>query len=189
MHVGLRPDGVFLGERDHTAIRCPNLSARGLRTGRTDGGAAGSQRSHARRRRRPGVEAAATAFGFVYVHPFQDGNGDCTGVWSIMSWRNGNSRRQEWSSRSPRSCRPHRRISQDVADPLRPLMNFIEWRPTPQHNVEVLNDTADLYGISIVRKQRNSSMLASSAPSKTICRAKSTICAATTKRSAGSWTP
>ncbi len=26
-----------------------------------------------------------------------------------------------------------------------PLIDFIEWRPTPQHNVEVLNDTADLY--------------------------------------------
>jgi hypothetical protein len=26
-----------------------------------------------------------------------------------------------------------------------PLMNFIEWRPTPDRNVEVLNDTADFY--------------------------------------------
>ena len=26
-----------------------------------------------------------------------------------------------------------------------PLMPFIEWRPTPDRNVEVLNDTADLY--------------------------------------------
>ena len=26
-----------------------------------------------------------------------------------------------------------------------PLMNFIEWRPTPERNVEVLNGTADLY--------------------------------------------
>ena len=26
-----------------------------------------------------------------------------------------------------------------------PLMDFIEWRPTAEHNVEVLNDTADLY--------------------------------------------
>ena len=26
-----------------------------------------------------------------------------------------------------------------------PLMDFIEWRPTPDRNVEVLNDTADLY--------------------------------------------
>jgi hypothetical protein len=25
-----------------------------------------------------------------------------------------------------------------------PLMNFIEWRPTPERNVEVLNDSADL---------------------------------------------
>ena len=26
-----------------------------------------------------------------------------------------------------------------------PLMPYIEWRPTPERNVEVLNDTADLY--------------------------------------------
>jgi hypothetical protein len=26
-----------------------------------------------------------------------------------------------------------------------PLMPFIEWRPTPERNVEVLNETADLY--------------------------------------------
>ena len=26
-----------------------------------------------------------------------------------------------------------------------PLMNFIEWRSTPERNVEVLNDTSDLY--------------------------------------------
>ncbi|WPP03626.1 hypothetical protein [Methylocella tundrae] len=26
-----------------------------------------------------------------------------------------------------------------------PFMDFIEWRPTPDRNVEVLNDTADLY--------------------------------------------
>jgi hypothetical protein len=27
----------------------------------------------------------------------------------------------------------------------RPLLDFIEWRPTADHNVEVLNDTADYY--------------------------------------------
>lgn len=26
-----------------------------------------------------------------------------------------------------------------------PLMSFIKWRPTPERNVDVLNDTADLY--------------------------------------------
>jgi len=26
-----------------------------------------------------------------------------------------------------------------------PLMTFIEWQPTPKGNIEVLNDTADLY--------------------------------------------
>jgi hypothetical protein len=37
----------------------------------------------------------------------------------------------------------------DYRDTLRahsgPLMNSIEWRPTPSRNVEVLNDTTDLY--------------------------------------------
>ena len=45
---------------------------------------------------------------------------------------------------TPRLSRRHK-----VRDTLRahssPLMNFIEWRPTPERNVEVLNDTADLY--------------------------------------------
>jgi hypothetical protein len=27
----------------------------------------------------------------------------------------------------------------------RPLLDFIKWKPTPKHNVEVLNETADYY--------------------------------------------
>ena len=66
-----------------------------------------------------------------------------------------------------------------------PLMPFIEWRPTPERNVEVLNQTADLYRYFDCTERRSSCMRASRAPSSTICRARSTICAAMTKR----WPP
>ena len=33
-------------------------------------------------------------------------------------------------------------------------MPFIEWRPTPDRNVEVMNDTADLYGYITPRRRQ-----------------------------------
>jgi fido (protein-threonine AMPylation protein) len=50
------------------------------------------------------LQAAATAFGFVYIHPLQDGNGRSTAASFITSWQNENSRHLEWFSRSHRSC-------------------------------------------------------------------------------------
>src|SRR4029077_8933373 len=92
------------------------------------------------------LEAAATAFGFVYIHPFQDGNGRlhrCL-VHHVLAER---------KYTPPGVVFPVSSVMYDRIDEYRktlqrhsrPLMNFIEWRPTPQQNVEVLNDTADLY--------------------------------------------
>ena len=47
----------------------------------------------------PVLQAAATAFGFVYIHPLQDGKAGCTAVWSIMFSPNENSRLLAWCSR------------------------------------------------------------------------------------------
>ena len=147
VHVGLRPDGVFLGERDHNQDPLPEfIGARpedlpGLMTGMLEA----NDRMSA-----DGVdavlEAAATAFGFVYIHPFQDGNGRlhrCL-VHHVLAER----------KYTPAGIVfPVSSVMYDRIDEYRktlqahsgPLMNFIEWRPTPQHNVEVLNDTEDLY--------------------------------------------
>jgi len=92
------------------------------------------------------LEAAATAFGFVYIHPFQDGNGRlhrCL-VHHVLAER---------KYTPPGMVFPVSSVMYDRIDEYRktlqahsgPLMTFIEWRPTPQHNVEVLNDTEDLY--------------------------------------------
>ena len=92
------------------------------------------------------LQAAATAFGFVYIHPFQDGNGRlhrCL-IHHVLAER---------KFTPPGMVFPVSPVMLDRIDTYRdtlrahssPLMNFIEWRPTPGRNVEVLNDTADLY--------------------------------------------
>ena len=94
----------------------------------------------------PVLKAAATAFGFVYIHPFQDGNGRmhrCL-IHHVLAER---------KFSPPGMVFPVSSVMLDRIDDYRatlqahsgPLMPFIEWRTTPDRNVEVLNDTADLY--------------------------------------------
>lgn len=144
---GLRPDGVFLGERDHNGDPLPEfIGARptdlptlmdGLIEANQRMGEAGID---------PVFQAAATAFGFVYVHPLQDGNGRlhrCL-IHHVLAER---------KFTPPGMVFPVSSVMLDRIDQYRvtlqghsgALMPFIEWRPTPDRNVEVLNDTADLY--------------------------------------------
>ncbi|MBI1268652.1 MAG: cell filamentation protein Fic [Cryomorphaceae bacterium] len=94
----------------------------------------------------PVLQAAATAFGFVFVHPFADGNGRlhrCL-IHHTLSDR---------QFTPPGMLFPVSSVMLDWIDEYREtlqahsacLMDFIEWTPTPKGNVEVMNDTADLY--------------------------------------------
>jgi hypothetical protein len=145
--AGLRPDGVFLGERDHEGDPLPEFigarpqDLRGLMEGMIA----------ANERMRAGeidsvLQAAATAFGFVYIHPFQDGNGRlhrCL-IHHVLAER---------KFTPPGMVFPVSPVMLDRIDIYRdtlrahsgPPMDYIEWRPTPERNVEVQNDTADLY--------------------------------------------
>ncbi len=145
--TGLRPDGVFLGERDHNADPLPEFV--GARPEDLTDLMAGLLEANDRMREDeldPVLKAAATAFGFVYIHPFQDGNGRmhrCL-IHHVLTER---------KFTPPGIVFPVSSVMLDRIDDYRstlqahsrPLMPFIEWRPTPQRNVEVLNDTADLY--------------------------------------------
>jgi hypothetical protein len=144
---GLRPDGVFLGERDHLGDPLPEFI--GARPQDIDELCAGLLAANNRMRDDgldPVLQAAATAFGFVYIHPFQDGNGRvhrCL-IHHVLAER---------KYTPPGMVFPVSSVMLDRIDEYRrtlqanstPLMDFIEWRPTAEHNVEVLNDTADLY--------------------------------------------
>ena len=75
--AGLRPDDcVFLGERDHEGDPLPEFI--GARPEDLQPLMQGLIAANDRMRKAQidsVLQAAATAFGFVYIHPFQDGNG------------------------------------------------------------------------------------------------------------------
>jgi hypothetical protein len=147
VRAGLRPDGVFLGERDHQGDPLPEFI--GARPGDLQdliGGMIDANQRMGEGALDAVLQAAATAFGFVYIHPLQDGNGRlhrCL-IHHVLAER---------KFTPPGMVFPVSSVMLDrienYRDTLRahsgPLMNFIEWRPTPERNVEVLNDTADLY--------------------------------------------
>ena len=147
VHAGLRPDGVFLGDRDHHGEPLPEFI--GARPNDLDDLMGGLLEANDRMCEDgvdPVLTAAATAFGFVYVHPFQDGNGRmhrCL-IHHVLAER---------KFTPPRMVFPVSSVMLDRIDDYRatlqahsrPLMPFIEWRPTPERNVEIINQTADLY--------------------------------------------
>jgi hypothetical protein len=145
--TGLRPDGVFLGERDHEGDPLPEFI--GARPEDLQPLMQGLIAANARMREGDldtVLQSAATAFGFVYIHPFQDGNGRlhrCL-IHHVLAER---------KFTPPGMVFPVSPVMLDrietYRDTLRahsgPLMDYIDWRPTPARNVEVQNDTADLY--------------------------------------------
>jgi len=147
IRAGLRPDGVFLGERDLNGDPLPEFI--GARPDDLDELTTGLLNANERMRESgldAVLQATATAFGFVYVHPYQDGNGRvhrCL-IHHVLAER---------AYTPPGMVFPVSSVMRDLIDNYSrtlknhsgPLMEFIEWRPTPDRNVEVLNDTADLY--------------------------------------------
>lgn len=144
---GLRPDDVFLGERDRIGDPLPEFI--GARPQDLDDLCSGMLVANNRMRDDaldPILQAAATAFGFIYLHPFQDGNGRvhrCL-IHHVLAER---------KCTPPGMVFPVSSVMLERIDDYRttlqahsgPLKDFIEWRPTADRNVEVLNDTADLY--------------------------------------------
>ncbi len=147
VQAGLRTDGVFLGERDHHGDPLPEFI--GARPGDLPDLMTGLLEANDRMREDsldPVLKAAATAFGFVYVHPFQDGNGRmhrCL-IHHVLAER---------KFTPPGMVFPVSSVMLDRIDDYRstlqghsgPLMPFVKWKPTLSLNVEVLNDTDDLY--------------------------------------------
>jgi Fic family protein len=148
VRLGLRAEGGFVGMHDrtnneplpdHISARSEDLQslvegviayvARGV-----DGGVD------------PVVVAASAAFGFVYVHPFTDGNGRLH-RWLIhhvlvASGYNPPGVIFPVSAAILRNIDGYRGVLESYS---RPLLEHIDWRAAPNGNVEVLNETADYY--------------------------------------------
>lgn len=144
---GLRTEGVFLGE--HTADGEPLPEFIGAKPEDVEHLMSSLMEANATMKEGeldPVLQAAATAFGFVYVHPFADGNGQLHRC--LIHHTLSNRQFTPPGMLFPVSC-----VMLDWMDKYRQtlqahsgrLMEFIEWEPTAKGNVQVLNDTADLY--------------------------------------------
>ena len=147
VRVGLRTDGVFVGQRDHVGDPMPEFI--GARAQDLPDLMTGLLEANDRMREDgidPVLQAAVTAFGFVHIHPLEDGNGRlhrCL-IHHVLAER---------KFTPPGMVFPVSSVMLDRIDDYRttlqahsgPLLPFIEWRPTPERNVDVLNDTADFY--------------------------------------------
>jgi Fic family protein len=92
------------------------------------------------------IAAASLAFGFVYIHPFEDGNGRLHRwlIHHVLARGGFNPTGVVFpiSAVILRRIDAYRRLLESYS---RPLLNLIDWRPTPEGNVEVLNETGDYY--------------------------------------------
>jgi Fic family protein len=94
----------------------------------------------------PVLAATLIAFGFVFIHPFEDGNGRVHRylIHHVLA-------KKEFAPKGlifPVSAVILERIDKyrEVLESYsKPRLDFIEWEATPDGNVEVLNNTIDLY--------------------------------------------
>lgn len=147
VRLGLRVEGGFVGTHDrYSGAPIPDhISARHQDLpGLIDGLLAFDQ--GAAQWLDPVIAAAVLAFGFVFIHPFEDGNGRLHRylIHHTLAMRGFNPPGVVFPVSSAILDRidAYRRVLESNSKPLLPLMN---WRATPLGNVEVLNDTADFY--------------------------------------------
>jgi hypothetical protein len=100
------------------------------------------------------IAAAIIAFGFVFIHPFEDGNGRIHRYLfhHILA-------KKQFSYQGiifpvSSSILDHIHDYKLVLESYsKPLLDFMKWDETPNHNVQVLNDTKDYYRFFDATKQ------------------------------------
>lgn len=147
-NMGIRTQEGFIGEHDretlsplpdHISAKAKDLSS--LMKGLLDTNNTLQESGYD-----PVLAAATIAFGFVFIHPFSDGNGRIHRymIHHILT-------RMGYTKRGmifPVSAAILNRIDkyQEILEIYSSQrIDLIEWEPTIDHNVKILNDTIDLY--------------------------------------------
>ncbi len=148
VQLGLRTQGGFVGTHDRvTQQPLPDhINARHEDLPSLINGIVSFDERSGRGALDPVVAAASMGFGFVYVHPFEDGNGRVH-RWLLHHVLSAAGFAPDGvifpvSAVMLREITAYKRVLESYS---RPLLPCIQWRPTSSGNVEVLNKTADWY--------------------------------------------
>ncbi|OFY26006.1 MAG: cell filamentation protein Fic [Bacteroidetes bacterium RIFOXYA12_FULL_35_11] len=100
------------------------------------------------------ISAATIAFGFVFIHPFEDGNGRIHRylIHHILIKKKFSQQGIIFpvSAAMLDKINEYREVLESYATP---LLDFIQWKETKDHNVEITNDTIDFYRYFDATKQ------------------------------------
>lgn len=154
--MGFRKEGGFVGEHDRTTGEPipEHISAKKEDIEKLIDGLIATSVKLEESNFDPVLSASAIAFGFVFIHPYVDGNGRIHRylIHHILS-------KMKFTHQGiifPVSASILNHID-DYRKALEayshPLLDFIEWEKTKSNNIEVLNDTIDFYRYFDATKQ------------------------------------
>jgi hypothetical protein len=147
VRLGLRPEGGFVGEHDRqTHAPIPDhISARPEDLPSLVEGIIAFDRG-AEERVDAVIAAAMLAFGFVYIHPFEDGNGRIHRylIHHVLARRGYSPLGVHFpvSAAILEKIDDYRAVLESYSQR---LLSVVQWQSTDTNNVRVFNDTADFY--------------------------------------------
>lgn len=145
--LGFRQEGGFIGEHDRDTQRPipDHISARHEDIASLMAGLIAFDLA-AENELDPIIAAAVLAFGFVYIHPFEDGNGRIHRylMHHVLARRGFNPAGVHFpvSSAILERITEYKGVLESYSGRLLPC---VQWEAAPKNNVKVLNDTGDFY--------------------------------------------
>jgi hypothetical protein len=156
IEMGFREKGGFIGEHDRTSGEpIPNhISAKWEDLDQLVSGLLTTNEKLLNSSLDAVLTATVIAFGFVFVHPFEDGNGRIHRylIHHVLAKKRFSQQGIIFpvSSSILDHIDDYRKVLEAYSHP---LLDFIEWEETEDHNVKVLNETLDYYRYFDATKQ------------------------------------
>lgn len=156
VQLGFRTKGGFIGEHDRaTFLPIPDhISAKWEDIDSLMQGLIATYELLIESEFDPVLAAALISFGFVFIHPFTDGNGRIHRylIHHVLSQKAFTPQGIIFpvSASMLERIEDYRHVLQSYSHP---LLDFIEWETTNDNNIEVLNDTIDYYRYYDATKQ------------------------------------
>jgi len=156
VEMGFRQKGGFVGEHDRTTGEPipDHISARWTDLEQLMNGLIATSKLLQDSEIDAVIAATIIAFGFVFIHPFEDGNGRIHRylIHHVLAKKGFSEQGIIFpvSASILDRINDYRKVLESYSHP---LLDFIEWKETKDHNVEVLNETIDYYRYFDATKQ------------------------------------